>query len=281
MQNYRGLKIFVLILLAAAVLFAYLIFSGGKEILEVDFLDVGQGDAALLHIGKNTQILIDGGPSEAILLERLGEMMPVGDRGIEVVILTHPDSDHYVGLIGVLKYYQVGIFLDSGRQEDSAEFATLENLLKEKGIRREILLKEANIKVGEKFLCEVFAPDSKVAFADDNEASLVMKMSYEKHSFLFTGDGEIQAEQELIHSGKNLASEWLKVSHHGSKNATSAVFLEEINPKSAVISVGKDNRFGHPTPEVLERLQSAGVKVFRTDEQGTVRVVCDEECRVE
>ena len=245
------------------------------ESLEVNFMDVGQGDATLInYLGKH-QVLIDGGPNGKEFLYRLGKVMPWGDKEIEVVVLTHPDKDHLAGLIDLAENYKVGIFLYNGQSAETEIYKQLQETLVEKNIKQEILLEGSNINIGKHLKLKVFSPD--VLITEDkkrNEQSIVLRMDFGENSFLFTGDAEMKTEKDMIDDEEDLDVDYLKVGHHGSKHSTSKEFLAKVTPEYAIISSGKDNRFGHPASEVLEKLNLIRAKIFRTDEKGTVKVVC-------
>jgi beta-lactamase superfamily II metal-dependent hydrolase len=252
--------------------------------LEVCFLDIGQGDATLINYLNNYQILIDGGPKGKDVLTEISKNMPTFDQKIELVILTHPDRDHLTGLVEVLKNYQVDLFLDNGQTTDDEVWQELQRVIKDKGIRKETLLEGSKIKLGNDLSLDIFNPDIiEENGKDKNDFSVVFRMNFGINSFLFTGDAEFKTEGDMIYDQEHLDTDWLKVGHHGSKGATSEVFLEKVTPDYAVISAGKDNSYGHPTEEVLERLKTAGAEIFRTDRQGTIKVKCknkEEECSV-
>lgn len=258
-----------------------LIFFGASSGIEnqnlrIVFLDVGQGDAILISQGEK-QILIDGGISGQKLLEKLGEYVPFWDRKIEVVMVTHPDADHLSGLVDVLKNYTVDQAIESGAKSQSQVFSTFEKLIEEKKVEKQITRRGMKIKLSDEAELEIFSPTDAVVDKlkdDTNSASIVAKLTYGKNSFLFTGDLPLETENQLVAAELPLKAQVLKVSHHGSKSATSANFLELVHPSDAIISVGKDNRYGHPTAEILDRLRNQKIKILRTDESGDVIYDC-------
>ncbi len=248
--------------------------------LEVNFLDVGQGDAILLSDQNSNQILIDGGPNGRDLLYQLGKTMPWLDKKIELVILTHPDADHLTGLIDLVESYQVERFLTNGETADNPVFAELLEKLERWQIEPMALQAGDKIKLGAAEF-SVLNSGGGEAENDRNEASVVMKMVYGKNSFLFMGDAERVTESRLVLSDASLEADWLKVGHHGSGHGTGNFFLEQVRPQHAVISAGENNRYGHPATKVLQRLEERQTKIWRTDQQGTISVGCDlESCRV-
>ena len=236
---------------------------------------MGQGDAILISRGS-TQILIDGGPSGQKLLEKLGEQIPFWDREIEAVIATHPDSDHISGLVDVLKNYTVDESIESGAKSESQVFGAYEKLIEDKKIPQHLARRGMKIKISDEAQLEVLGPEEKNTkdLKDTNSASVVTRLTYRESSFLFTGDLPLETESEMLKANLFPPTKILKVAHHGSKSATSAEFLDAVSPEQAIISVGKDNRYGHPTPEILARLKAKNVSVFRTDEAGNLVYDC-------
>ena len=249
------------------------------QALEVNFLNVGQGDATFMVSPQNHQILIDGGPDSTIL-EKLAKEMPFWDRTIDLIILTHPEKDHLTGLIEVLKRYKIENILWTGVVRDTSEYREWLNLIEKEGAQIKIA------KAGQKIKLSPLNPDKSIyfdillPFADvsgqeiknSNDTSIVTKLVFKNTAFLFTGDISSNGEEKLISANLRLESDVLKVSHHGSKYSTSENFLENVLPEIAVIQVG-ENSYGHPTPEVLERLEKFGIKVLRTDLNGDIKII--------
>lgn len=248
--------------------------------LHLVFCNVGQGDSTLVSWGKY-QMLVDGGPDSSVL-SCLGKNMPFWDRKIELIVLTHPEADHITGLIDVMKRYKVGRVIRSEIDNNTAEFREFMTVIGEKQIKVNKLSMGSRFKMGEvgfKLLwpVKVLLPgklgEGKVNL---NESSIVLLGDYAKFNFLLTGDIGEKSEDVLRLTDKLERVEVLKVGHHGSKFSSSIKFLEIVKPKLAVIEVGK-NRFGHPSGEVLERLDVVGARIMRTDLDSMVRVVSDGE----
>jgi len=274
-----------IILIIAGFLFLLNIFAwqevfelGSPQDLKVDFLDVGQGDSAFVQTPEGQQILIDGGPNASVL-EKLAENMPFWDRTIDLVVLTHPESDHMQGLLDILQKYKADYILWSGVKKTAAEYDEWLNVLaKQKKLGAKIIIAKAGqeIKAGNVLIDTLFPFESlegKEMKDTSNDSCVVTKLIFGKNSFLFTGDIDNKAEKELVDSKENILVDVLKVAHHGSKYSTSDIFLAAAKPQIAVISVGAKNTFGHPTPEVLQRLEKSGIKIFRTDQNGDVKFV--------
>ncbi len=244
--------------------------------LKVVFLDIGQGDSILINYLDRHQILIDGGPDGKKLMYELGKVMPKNDKEIEVVIATHPDWDHFGGFIDLIDYYSVKSFLTSDIENEKTSFQKLIKKIEDKNIKINSPEVGSRIDIGEYLDIEFLAPDSGNDFKDGNDNSIVTRVDFGKNSFLFTGDIGKKPEAYLVKEYGNLLDvDWLKVAHHGSKNSSSDIFLEKVSPEFAVISAGKDNRYGHPAVEALERLKNVDADVLRTDEIESIVVGCE------
>jgi competence protein ComEC len=237
----------------------------------VIFLNVGQGDAALIE-KDNMQILIDGGDGQQIL-NRLGETMPFADKEIDLLILSHPDEDHMGGLVKVLESYRVDKIMESGIDCDKDICKKWDALIAQDGIPVTDAKLGDDIRFGNDIDIDVLYPFEDIKgkeFKDTNASSLILKANVVGRKYLFTGDAEDNVEKEILDSNINLDADVLKISHHGSKSATSALFLQAVSPQTAVISVGK-NTYGHPTEEVLTRLRNMNIEILRTDEKGNIK----------
>lgn len=238
--------------------------------LVVRFLDVGQGDSALVTFGEQS-LLIDGGPAKAS--QKLYAVLEdLGITNLDYVIATHPDEDHCGGLAGALQFATCGTFYCSVTEHDTDAFGNVVQRLGGTPITvpaagDSFALGPATVQ----FVGPVTPTD------DANNGSLVCKLTYGTTSFLFTGDAEASSETQMTDSGADLRADVLKVGHHGSNTSSSTRFLNAVAPEYAVISVGKDNSYGHPTNEALLRLQAAGAQILRTDELGTITFQSDGE----
>jgi len=275
--NKKVISSILVVLFFANIISWVVVFDLARtKFLEVNFFDVGQGDAIFIETPERHQILIDGGPSSAIL-EKLGREMPFWDRTIDLVILTHPEKDHIAGLLEVLKKYKVENILWTGVERDTSEYNEWVGLLKSEGAK--IKIAQTNQKITSPGLViKVLYPFENLEgkfFKDSNDTSVVSKLIFGKNSFLFTGDIYKSVEKELIDRGVDIGADVLKVAHHGSKTSTSEEFLKEISPEVAVISVGKDNSYGHPHQEVLDILGKYGINVLRTDLDRDIKIFSD------
>lgn len=274
--------LFFNVILFFIAFFLWQVFIGQTQthfnFLEVNFFDIGRGDAILIELPLNIQILIDGGPSLEII-EKLNKALPFYDRTIEIVILTHPHSDHLNGLFGVFETFRVEkVFLPEIRINNNKEkklYLTFLDFLQEK--KQEIIFVEEGQKIsykGSEFL--IFWPIKGLENKEINDFSIVAKFSYGEIDFLFTGDASKKVESQLLINGFDLESEVLKVAHHGSKSASSKNFIERVSSEIAIISVGK-NPYGHPNEEVLRLLLNYGIKILRTDRDGDIKIISDGE----
>jgi len=239
--------------------------------LEIVIFDVGQGDSIYIETKNNFQALIDGGPTPAVL-EKLGQEMPFYDRTIEFIVLTHPDHDHLLGLLEVLKRYEVKNILWTGVVKDSAEYKEWVKLLEQE--KANVIIAQAgqkiNLQKSDLYLLVLYPFESLEGkeVKDSNDTSVVLKLVFKNNSFLFMGDISSKLENEIT----DVDADILKVAHHGGKNSSSAEFIQSVSPKTAVISVG-DNSYGHPSEEVLQLFKQFGIQVLITKELGDIRFV--------
>ena len=285
-----GTKNFSLFILGALFFLNILAWTAvydlsNSRFLEVNFFDVGQGDSIFIETPQRHQILIDGGPS-SVVLEKLGKEIPFFDKTIDLIILTHPERDHISGLIEVLKRYEVENILWTGAIRNTSEYQEWIKLIREEKAKIFIA------KSGQKIICpagkegrkgeymEILHPleslEGREFKNDSNDTSIVIKLVFDKESFLFTGDISAKTEENLKAANFLLKSDILKVAHHGSRYSSSDYFLESVLPKIAVIQVGK-NSYGHPSEETLSRLEKFGIKILRTDLDGDIKIVSDGE----
>jgi competence protein ComEC len=266
-------RIVFFLLLANLILIVYFFyFDKQKNNLEIVFLDVGQGDAILVKTPKDKNILIDGGPDRNIIY-KLSPYIPQNKRTIDLMILTHPDIDHLTGLNEVLERYEVKNIIYNGVGDDDPVYKEWQSLKENKKIPFLIIKERERLNIENNLYFDFFWPKEDLTgkdFDNDNFYSLMMKMNFGSNSVLFTGDTEKEVEDILIKDNINLKSDILKASHHGSKNATTLDFLEKVKPIYAVISVGKDNSFGHPSFRVISNLERMGITTLRTDEIGDI-----------
>ena len=232
---------------------------------QIDFIDVGQGDSALVQCDGHYMLIDGGDASKSSLVYSFLKSRSI--KYIDVIVATHDHEDHVGGLSGALNYANAGAAFSSVAQGDTKSFGNFTKYLATQG--KSIYVPKA----GDSFylgsaLVTVLGPVMKGS--NVNNDSLVLKIIYGSTSFLFVGDAEAEEEMSLIATGMPLKSTVLKVGHHGGDSSTGYQFLREVMPEYAVISVGAGNSYGHPSANVLSRLRDAGTKVFRTDMQGTI-----------
>lgn len=234
--------------------------------LKVSFIDVGQGDSILIQAPSGKNVLIDGGKTDAT--NTVESYLRSSSVTVLDVIATHADSDHIGSLDSVIKDFSIGKVYMPNMTNSSYTFGDLLLAMQSKGLTFTTAKANISIDLGSGITAQFLAP-VKDNYIDANNYSAVLKVTYGSTSFLFTGDAETESENDMISSGANLQSTVLKVGHHGSSSSTSDAFLNAVNPKYAVISVGV-NSYGHPTEATLTRLSQHEVSVYRTDKSGTI-----------
>ncbi len=273
-------KWLVLPLLLVAILTGAAVAAVPDDRLHVSFLDVGQGDAILIQKG-NYQVLVDGGPSPQAITLELGQKMPFWDRTIELVVLTHPHSDHLSGLVEVLNDYRVEQVLYPDVDYDSPVYDEWLGLIKERDIKSTTAQSGQQVDLDGVEIAVLNPPNPLLAGteSDVDNNSVVLYVSTGKIGFLLTGDLMWQGESELLGQRRVPKSTVLKVAHHGSNTSTTPGFLAAASPQLAVISVGADNDYGLPSSDITEELKTelGPENVYRTDEDGTIEFITDGE----
>jgi competence protein ComEC len=271
----KGLKffrnLFVLILVVIIGLLGFQYFNPEKietssHPFTVTFLDVGQGDAIVIQ-NENTVMLIDAGTNKTAV-NLINELKSMAISRFDVIIATHPHEDHIGGMDNVINNFEVRQVI---MPEESANTQTYQDVLKainNKALTISVPKAGSSFNLGSA-ICTVLAPNSQ-NYEDTNNYSIVLRVVYGSMSFLLTGDAGTDSEKEILGKGYTLKSDVLKVGHHGSADSTSNPFLEAIAPRNAVILVGQDNDYGHPHKETLSKLNTAGIKIYRTDMNGTI-----------
>ena len=279
-----------LALIAITIWLAVVFYPEPK--LHLIVCDVGQGDAILAVYGK-TQILVDGGSNNEVL-DCLSRHVPFWDREIELVILSHPQTDHFAGLIEVFRRYRVNTFLATPIDSSTQGYQVLKDTVGGSGVKVLNPSRGMVIRLGLIHLDILHPTEQYIASftegsgtnvlgafttsRDLNDFSIVANLRLGNFDALLTGDigpevSDIIAE-ELVESGSRTI-EYIKIPHHGSKNGLSSKLLVASSPEIAVISVGKDNRYGHPHKEVIKLLSDKGIKILRTDEVGDIEIITD------
>ena len=280
---FRGVRLrwaaLALFLACAIVWTAAANASDGR--LTVTFLDVGQGDAVFIESPSGVQLLIDGGPDPDLLHRELGSVMPFWDRSLDVVVLTHPDADHLNGLVSVLERYDVAFVAETGVESTSAQYASWRRFLADRPAAAVIVAYAGQtLHTGDGVVVSVLNPPPDLPpWTPDirNNSGVTLRVSYRDIAFLLPADIHAYAEQALVASGAPLEAAVLKAPHHGSATSSTQMFLDAVQPEFVVVSAGAENKFGHPAPEVVERLAGAvGLEnVYVTAEHGCVQFTTD------
>ncbi|MHB9019411.1 MAG: ComEC/Rec2 family competence protein [Minisyncoccota bacterium] len=271
----KGPSLFVnvsLFLIAiTAIVWYSIFFSRSISSPELYFLSVGQGDSSLLLLpgsgGRPIKFLIDGGPINGGLSLNIEKILGL-DKYIDIIFVSHPQLDHFGGLIEILKNYQVGVVLYNGEDQDDVNWREFNKIIIEKKIAKIALVKGDNVVYNDS---RIKVLNSVNLFANINDSALVLGLKTSDFKALFTADIDA-ATEKLVAQSEDVGSDILKVSHHGSKYSSDLSFLEKVKPKISVVEVGK-NSYGHPTQEALDRLSSVGSKIFNTYEQGIIKII--------
>lgn len=273
-----------IILLSLAILvqvFVRIYSPGVSPACTFTALDVGQGDAILIRTADNQDILIDGGPDDAVV-DRISQALPAGDRDIELMVLTHPHSDHVNGLVPVTERYIVRRVLETGLPIKQSAYDIWHSMLKEKNIPVDYARAGQRYNVGIATF-DVLWPaldlskknivgDNAAEGGGINDSSIVMKLSCGGSAAMLTGDASSDIEDRILDSGANVQASLLKVGHHGSRFSSSVRWLQALRATWAVVTVGAGNGYKHPHPTALLRLTQAGLQILRTDERGDIRL---------
>ncbi len=280
--RFGGLRLWTIVALAllAAVATWGAVLAQPDGRLRVTFLDVGQGDSIFIETPGGRQILVDGGPDPKRLLNLLGERMPFWDRSLDLVVLTHPHSDHAAGLTEALRRYDVALVLEREMDHAASEYAAWRAALAARDGPVVQAQPGQRIHLDHGLMLEVLYPPDRMLVgtsSDVNNASIVTRLVYGETSFLLAGDIHWDVEGYLLRRDAPLDSSVLKVAHQGSRTSTTADFLRVVSPQVAVISVGADNRFGHPHDEVVQLLEETlgSDRVFATCAHGSVDIESD------
>lgn len=269
------IKIFIIILL-------FFLFQFIPQNLEINFVDVGQGDCTFIVTPRNKTILIDGGGSSSDEFDvgkstLLPYILDKGYTKIDYIFISHFDQDHVGGILSILQKIKVKKVIISKQEENSENYQKFLEIIKEKGVSVAIVKMWDRVKIENGIYFDILWPTSEQIQENKlNNNSLVMKMYYHNFSVLFTGDIEKEAEKKILETYKSeknkLVSNVLKVAHHGSKTSTIKEFLDTVNPQIALIGVGKNNMFHHPSEEIIDKLKEYGAIIYRTDERGEITI---------
>lgn len=242
-------------------------------ILQISYLDVGQGDSAYIKV-NDFDILIDAGPRSDSdkLMEQLKEKN-IDD--FEIVIATHPHEDHIGGMTKVFEEYDVESFYMPKATSTTKTFENMINAVKNEGLKVQVIKEGTSFDLGEGAKIEVYSPIQD-SYDNLNNYSPIMKLIYGNNTFIFTGDAEKEVEKEVLEKySNNLNADVIKFGHHGSSTSSSEEFIEAISPRYGIISCGVDNSYGHPHRETLDVINKMDIKTYRTDKQGEITIISD------
>ncbi|MBX9137535.1 MULTISPECIES: ComEC/Rec2 family competence protein [unclassified Clostridium] len=278
-SKYSNYKLFKLILPLFIIILSLFLYqtndtSNYKNQMTIHYIDVGQGDCILIQV-NNKNLLIDSGPSSnrKSLLDYLENL---NIKKLDYIIATHPHEDHIGNMDTIIRRYNIGSFYSPKVTHSSTTFENMISSLVDKNLKINILNRGVTgINLGENTSVSVYSPLENLYSDNLNDYSPIIKITFLNNSFLFTGDAEISTENTVLSQNENLKCDILKIGHHGSSTSTSPDFITAVNPSVAIISVGKNNPYGHPTPEIISLLNSLNIKTIRTDINGSIIAISD------
>lgn len=249
-----------------------LLYSALHRTYSVTFLDVGQGDAVLVEAGNGNTLLYDAGPPDGSVLRELGRELPFLRRSIDILVLSHPDMDHIGGALDVLTHFSVGSVVVSGANSDNGVHDAVMEEVGRIGIPVFVASRGMQIGLGDALRCVIYYPDHDTSSMETNSASIVLRCDEDGASVLLSGDLPVSIERYVaLRDGTGLKSDVLKLGHHGSNTSSDSSWLAAVSPSFAVVSAGKDNRYGHPHREVVERLRALDIPLGVTFDNGALR----------
>lgn len=242
--------------------------------MHVVFLDTGQGDSTLLTFRNGTRMLIDGGPDWSPL-ESLGKRLPFFDRRIDILVLSHPNSDHMTSFGEIIRRYDVQTLITAGTPFSSDMYHAILSGALLRSVALTTVEAGDTLHIADATLSILWPPSPRPTgmSRDANNDSIYLMLEESGKRILFTGDGESIVEKTLVAAGTDLKADILKIAHHGSKTSSGTGFLLAVNPKTAMISVGKNNPYGHPSPSIIKLLERLSINIRRTDQEGDIEVV--------
>ncbi|AVD37688.1 ComEC/Rec2 family competence protein [Clostridioides difficile] len=262
------------IFLSILIIISLLIGCDKKSLLSIHMIDVGQGDSILVQTPTNKNILIDGGDeySKNIINSYLRQKRI---KTIDIIIATHPDSDHIGSLDNVIKKFNVNSIYMPEQSTNSESYQNLINSCTDKNLAIQYLYKDDVLNIDNNINIYVLSPS--YIQEESNLNSIVFKLTFNNNSFLFMGDAEEENEKEILRSFELNNINFIKIGHHGSNSSSSLEFIKKINPDIAAISCGYKNQYGHPHKEVIDNLKQSHVSIYRTDRIGDIVFYSDGE----
>lgn len=276
-KKFSLFHILVLIILGGIASSTYSSAAEKDGLLKIHFFDIGQGDSIFIEAPNGSQVLVDGGPDGSVI-QKLSAVMPFYDKEIDLIVLSHAHADHVTGLVEVLKRYNVKNIITADISYESGEFAAWQEGIKSEGANIVDAVAGNYTDLGNGVRLETIHPFTSpggITTKDPHNFMVVNILKYGDFELLLTGDLESKEERAIMANGIKIDSDILKVGHHGSKTSSADYFLEAVSPQLAIISLGAKNRYGHPHISVTDRLESFGIKYYRTDSDGDITVVSD------
>lgn len=273
-------KYVILILLLSSffyTIFSYVqknFFQVSNHNLRFHFIDVGQGDSSLIITPKGKTILIDAG-DEAHAKKVVSYIREQGIEKLDLVIATHPDADHIGGMDKVIKNFDIDVFAMPDVSAKTNQYKQIQRELKAKKMRATRLYQGDEVQIDDDIDFEILSPVKGKKYDDTNEYSIVAKIVYKDTSFILMGDATMENEVDIINNVPDIDIDVLKLGHHGSSTSSSDYFITKTSPNIAIISCGKNNKYGHPHQEVMRVLKKHGVTPYRTDEMGDIVITSD------
>lgn len=228
--------------------------------MKTHFIDVGQGDSMLIQTPEGKNILIDGGPPEAGK-KVVAYLKKYGIDELDLLFATHPDIDHIGGLLHVMKFMPIRLIIDSGKLHTTKTYRNYLAEISKQKIPIHIAKESEMIMIDEDVTIQIL--NTYEPFKNNNQSSIVVKVSYKDVSFLFMGDVEAEQEEALMKK-YNVQADIIKVAHHGSKSSSSLPFLQAVNPSVAILTYIKNNKYGHPVPQVIKNLNQTDAQIYST-----------------
>lgn len=244
--------------------------SSKPDTMEVHFIDVGQGDSTLIKCGEHSMLIDAGDDTKGTLIQNYLKKQNI--KSLDYLVLTHPDADHIGGAPVIITKFDINKVFVSNFEKDNKTYQKLIQALDYKRLKYETPKVGTQYSLGSATIT-ILAPNKE--YDNPNDSSVALIVQNENNKFLFSGDAEEAAEQDIIDSNSNISADVYKVGHHGSKYSTSSDFFKAVSPTYAVISCGEGNSYGHPHAETLNTLRMNGVDVYRTDEDGTIIATSD------